>query len=153
MLISSKRQISDYSAVAGDVRLQIATTRAMGEPAEPVTAVERQGIDTIRNLVILGSRFGHDPNGNLDVTGSTPEEIDLVEELKGLLPGKLPIIKSPSGEIDLRKWSELAGTVLDQLKAEAKWQSLAPEQREFVEAELEPFLIKLLDVAPKDEEE
>lgn len=153
MLISSRRQISDYAAAAGDVRLQIAMTRAMGNPADPVTAVERQGIETIRNLVILGSRFGHDPNGNLDVTGSTPEQIDLVEELEGLLPGQIPTVKNENDGVDLRKWSELAGSVLDRLEKEASWDSLPPAQKEFIETELEPFLIKLLNVVPEDEEE
>lgn len=151
-MISSRRQISDYSSAAGDVRLQIATTRTLGRP-DPVTAVERQGIRTIRTLVVLGSRFGHDPTGNLDFSGSTPEQVDLVTELEALLPGEIETIKNPDGRVDLRKWSELAQSVLDRFEGEQRWGSLPSEEKEFVEAEFEPFLVKLLNTFPEDEEE
>jgi hypothetical protein len=153
MLISSRRHISDYSSAAADVRLQIATTRAVGHPEDPVTAVERQGIDRIRDLVILGSHFGHDSNGSLDVTGSTPEQIDLVEELELLIPARAESVRGAHGVLDLRRWSDLACTILDLFKQEARWDSLSAEQREFVEMEFEPFLIGLLNVSPEDEEE
>lgn len=153
MLISSKKEIADYSAAAGDVRLQIATVRALGHPSKPVTAVERQGIDTIRTLIDLGSRFGSGPTGNLDVTGSTPEEIDLVEELKGLLPAELAVVQTSEGKVDLGHWSKLATQVLDRFREESEWENLTEEQREFVAVELEPFLVKLLSADPKSEDE
>lgn len=152
MLLSSRRRISDFSSAAGDVRLQIATTRTRGQPAGPVTAVERQGIETIRSLIRLGDRFGHDPEGHLNFTGSTPEEIDLVKQLERLLPGRIEEVRGSKG-IDLRKWSTLAGATLDSFEQEAKWDELPTAQREFIEEELEPFLIRLLNVAPENEEE
>jgi hypothetical protein len=153
MLISSRRHISDYSSAAADVRLQIATTRAVGHPEDPVTAVERQGIDRIRDLIILGSRFGHDSNGSLDVASSTSEQIDLVEELEALIPGRAQSVTGEDGTLDLRRWSELACAILDLFKQEARWDDLSPKQREFVEVEFEPFLVELLNVSPEDEEE
>lgn len=153
MLLSSRRHISDYASAAADVRLQIATTRANGRPISPVTEIERQGIQTIEELVNLGERFRHDPSGNLDFTGSTPEEIDLVSELEKLLPGSLPEVRGAGGEPDARKWSEYAARVFAQLKAEAAWDDFSPDLQQFVNEELEPFLIRLLNVIPEDKEE
>jgi hypothetical protein len=153
MLISSGRQISDYSSAAGDVRLQIATTRALGQPTAPVTAIERQGIQTIEELVNLGKRFGHDVSGNLNFTGSTPEEIDLVGELEKFLPGQLPDVQDTQQNLDVRKWSEFAAEIFNRLREEAPWTDFSSAQQRFIDVELEPFLVKLLNAPPEDKEE
>jgi hypothetical protein len=152
MLTSSRNSIGDFSSPAGDVRLQIAVTRAMGEPIGPVTAVEQQGLSTIRELINLGSRFHHDPEGNLDVTGSTPEQIDLVVELERMLPGELESIRGDEG-VDIRKWSEAADGVLKRFEEATSWRRFEPAEREFIDRELEPFLVRLLNVPDEDDEE
>jgi hypothetical protein len=151
VLTSSAKSISDFSSAAGDVRLQIATIR-IGQ-ADPVTAIERQGLTTIRDLIDLGHRFYPDPGGNLDVTGSTPEEIDLAGELKRLLPGRLESVQSKAGGPDVRRWSEIASGVLTRFEEATGWQQLQASEREFVESELEPFLVKLIEEPVQDEEE
>jgi hypothetical protein len=154
VLISSKKKsIGDFSSSAGDVRLQIAATREFGKPTDPVTAVERRAISTIRNLINLGSRFGRGPDGNLDVTGSTPEQIDLFIELEDLLPGNIEEIQAADGTVEVSKWSGIATGILERFEAEAAWNDFEPKQREFVDVELEPFLVKLIEAYDEDDEE
>lgn len=143
MLTSSIKSISDFSSAAGDVRLQIAVTRAQGRPRGPVTSVEREGLSTIRHLVTLGARFGPSADGNLEVTGSTPEQVDLAVKLGDLLPAAE----------EIREWSSRADKILGQFEQAPQWEQFEPDDRDFINSELEPFLVQLLNVADEDDDE
>jgi hypothetical protein len=144
MLISSVRSLSDFSSAAGDVRMQVAEMHTYGRPAAPVTAVERRSVQAIRQLVELGARFGERPDGSLDVTGSSPEQIDLASALGHLIPNRLDTYKT-DGRLDIRRWAETANSVLAAVERGAAWDELDVDSQRFVVQELEPFLVSLLN--------
>lgn len=142
MLTSPIRSISDFSSAAGDVRLQIVQARD-GE-LHQVTEVEREGLRTIRNLVDLGTRYGAPPEGNLDVTSSTPEQIDLAVSLRRhLIPS----------EQNIQRWAQTAVAILTKLETVSAWDEMTDEEMAFVQGELEPFLKRLLELPPEEPQE
>jgi hypothetical protein len=118
-----------------------------------LTEVEREGLRTIRQLVDLGARFGQPPEGNLDVTGSSPEQIDLAASLEELIPGEWEDATTESGKIDVPHWAKVAVEVLKEFEGGTSWDGLSEDNRRFVVEELDPFLKRLLEQPAEDSEE
>lgn len=149
MLTSSIRSIGDFSSAAGEVRMQIAVTRDYGEPETPITEVEREGLRTIERLLDLGARFGERPDGSLDASGSSPDQVDLAGALTRLIPNES---KEAEG-FDVQTWANLAKRVLKSFEMGRSWKQFTPVEQSFITAELEPFLVQLLHVRSPEREE
>lgn len=156
MLTSPIRSISDFSSTAGDVRLQIAQIRYTGKPARPVTEAELEEFRIISGLFDLGTRYGQPPEGNLDISGSSPEQIDLASALAELIPNEISVERerlTTEERFDVRKWAAEAKRVLGKLEGDSCWDQLDSWEQEFVILELEPFLQALIEEPAEEPEE
>src|SRR4051812_48551397 len=102
-MVITARPVGSYRAVAGAVRTQLlATERNAGVTSAP-DDLTRDRIDTIRDLLKLGSQFGPQPERRLDTSaGSSPAKLDLARALARMVPKELPAYAED--QFDMEAW-------------------------------------------------
>jgi hypothetical protein len=121
--------------------MQVAELRRHGH-RDRLASADVTNVKTLRELLEIGGRYIEQPDGSLDIDGSSPEAFDLARELKAYISVK-----------DVTRWTDEAIAALERLQDDIYWTQLNSTEQHFIEDQLEPFLVRVLNARADEGEE
>jgi hypothetical protein len=104
------------------------------------------GHDDVRQMLLLGGRYAPPPEGELDSTGSTSEDLTLARELTRLVPARTSMFRDKP--LNMRDWVDWADRVLTVVQNKQPLTALNASEQVFAREELRPFLEHILSLPP-----
>ncbi len=106
-----------------------------------------EGHEQVRQMLLLGGRYARRPDGSLDSSGSTSDDLTLARELVSLVPWRVDELRDTR---DMQKWAQWASDVLTRVEEEIPLEEFPDKDKRFVQEELLP-LLRTISSQPLDE--